>query len=154
MFKAKILAYCPCIISACIIFFQEQCGSYTFIPYVVSPQGKVFACDASMMTGIKELMQPSFQLEPLLTLLVERLVHLLNNVHIQSRSDINCFAKHIIISDFTHTCSCCISQLVPITKLKVWDFMIPLLFMPTASTSGSRSGMRFAWHGSGSAAKT
>lgn len=65
---------------------QEQCGSYTFIPYVVSPQGKVFACDATMMTGIKELMQPSFQLEPLLTLLVERLVHLLNNVQIQSRS--------------------------------------------------------------------
>lgn len=64
---------------------QEQCGSYTFIPYVVSPQGKVFACDATVMTGIKELMQPSFQLEPLLTLLVERLVHLLNNVHIQSR---------------------------------------------------------------------
>ncbi|XP_071326030.1 mitogen-activated protein kinase kinase kinase 5 [Trachinotus anak] len=63
---------------------KEQCGSYTFIPYIVSPQGKVFACDASMMTGIKELMQPSFQLEPLLTPLVERLVHLLNNVHIQS----------------------------------------------------------------------
>uniref|UniRef100_A0A8C2XGQ7 mitogen-activated protein kinase kinase kinase n=1 Tax=Cyclopterus lumpus TaxID=8103 RepID=A0A8C2XGQ7_CYCLU len=59
---------------------KEQCGSYTFIPYVVSPQGKVFACDATvMMTGIKELMQPSFQLEPLLTPLVERLVHLLNN---------------------------------------------------------------------------
>ncbi|XP_043973999.1 mitogen-activated protein kinase kinase kinase 5 isoform X1 [Gambusia affinis] len=63
---------------------REQCGSYTFIPYVVSPQGKVFACDASMMTCIKELMQPSLQLEPLLTPLVERLVHLLNNVHIQS----------------------------------------------------------------------
>uniref|UniRef100_A0A3Q3X845 Protein kinase domain-containing protein n=1 Tax=Mola mola TaxID=94237 RepID=A0A3Q3X845_MOLML len=63
---------------------KEQCGSYTFIPYVVSPQGKVFACDATMMTGIKELMQPSFQLEPLLTPLVERLVHLLNNVHVQS----------------------------------------------------------------------
>ncbi|XP_068179950.1 mitogen-activated protein kinase kinase kinase 5 isoform X2 [Antennarius striatus] len=63
---------------------KEQCGSYTFIPYMVSPQGKVFACDGAMMTGIKELMQPSFQLEPLLTLLVERLVHLLNNVHIQS----------------------------------------------------------------------
>ncbi|XP_076594261.1 mitogen-activated protein kinase kinase kinase 5 [Chaetodon auriga] len=63
---------------------KEQCGSYTFIPYVVSPQGKVFACDATMMTGINELMQPSFQLEPLLTLLVERLVHLLNNVHVQS----------------------------------------------------------------------
>ncbi|XP_042279025.1 mitogen-activated protein kinase kinase kinase 5 [Thunnus maccoyii] len=63
---------------------KEQCGSYTFIPYVVSPQGKVFACDATMMTGIKDLIQPSFQLEPLLTPLVERLVHLLNNVNVQS----------------------------------------------------------------------
>nr|XP_046254382.1 mitogen-activated protein kinase kinase kinase 5 [Scatophagus argus] len=63
---------------------KEQCGSYTFIPYMVSPQGKVFACDATMMTGITELMQPSFQLEPLLTPLVERLVHLLNNIHVQS----------------------------------------------------------------------
>ncbi|KAM7421278.1 hypothetical protein PAMA_015431 [Pampus argenteus] len=63
---------------------KEQCGSYTFIPYVVSPQGKVFACDATMMAGIKELIQPSFQLEPLLTPLVERLVNLLNNVHVQS----------------------------------------------------------------------
>uniref|UniRef100_A0A672H145 mitogen-activated protein kinase kinase kinase n=1 Tax=Salarias fasciatus TaxID=181472 RepID=A0A672H145_SALFA len=63
---------------------QAQCGSYTFIPYTVSPQGKVFACDATMMTCIKELMQPTFQLEPLLTPLVERLVHLLNNVHVQS----------------------------------------------------------------------
>ncbi|XP_047455739.1 mitogen-activated protein kinase kinase kinase 5 [Mugil cephalus] len=63
---------------------KEQCGCYTFIPYVVSPQGKVFACDATMMTCIKELMQPSFQLEPLLTPLVDRLVHMLNNVHVQS----------------------------------------------------------------------
>ncbi|KAA8591771.1 hypothetical protein FQN60_017145, partial [Etheostoma spectabile] len=63
---------------------KEQCGSYTFIPYVVSPQGKVFACDATIMTAINELMQPSFQLEPLLTPLVETLVHLLNNVQIQS----------------------------------------------------------------------
>ncbi|KAL3980431.1 plectin [Sarotherodon galilaeus] len=63
---------------------KEQCGSYTFIPYVVSPQGKVFACDVTMMTCIKDLMQPSFQLEPLLVPLVEKLVHLLNNVHIQS----------------------------------------------------------------------
>uniref|UniRef100_A0AAQ4RCK8 mitogen-activated protein kinase kinase kinase n=1 Tax=Gasterosteus aculeatus aculeatus TaxID=481459 RepID=A0AAQ4RCK8_GASAC len=62
-----------------------KCGTYTFIPYVVSPQGKAFACDATiMMSGIKDLMQPSFQLEPLLTPLVERMVHLLNNVQVQS----------------------------------------------------------------------
>uniref|UniRef100_A0AAV2MA94 Protein kinase domain-containing protein n=1 Tax=Knipowitschia caucasica TaxID=637954 RepID=A0AAV2MA94_KNICA len=63
---------------------KEQCGSYTFIPYVVSAQGKVLACDATIMTGIKELMKPSFQLEPLLTPLVERLTHLLNHVPVQS----------------------------------------------------------------------
>uniref|UniRef100_A0A6Q2XYQ4 mitogen-activated protein kinase kinase kinase n=1 Tax=Esox lucius TaxID=8010 RepID=A0A6Q2XYQ4_ESOLU len=59
---------------------DNQCGSNTFIPYVVSPQGKVFACDATVMKGINELMQPSFQLEPLLTPLVEILVQLLDNV--------------------------------------------------------------------------
>ncbi|XP_067093839.1 mitogen-activated protein kinase kinase kinase 5 isoform X3 [Osmerus mordax] len=63
---------------------KEQCGSYTFLPYIVSPQGKVLACDPSLMKGINDLMQPSFMLEPLLTPLVERLVHLLDNVHIHS----------------------------------------------------------------------
>ena len=67
---------------------QEQCGSYTFLPYIVTPQGKVLACDPSLMKGINDLMQPSFMLEPLLTPLVERLVHLLDNVHIHSRSDL------------------------------------------------------------------
>ncbi|CAB1333549.1 unnamed protein product, partial [Coregonus sp. 'balchen'] len=61
---------------------KEQCGSYTFIPYVVLPQGKV--CDATLLNGIKELMQPSFQLEPLLTPLVERLIQLLDNVHVHA----------------------------------------------------------------------
>uniref|UniRef100_A0AAR2KNS5 Protein kinase domain-containing protein n=1 Tax=Pygocentrus nattereri TaxID=42514 RepID=A0AAR2KNS5_PYGNA len=65
---------------------QEQCGSYTFIPYVVSPQGKVFACDANLMRGIKELLQPTFTIESLLTPLVDCLVKLLENVHIHARS--------------------------------------------------------------------
>uniref|UniRef100_A0A8C7XL34 mitogen-activated protein kinase kinase kinase n=1 Tax=Oryzias sinensis TaxID=183150 RepID=A0A8C7XL34_9TELE len=64
--------------------YRSQCGSYTFIPYMVSPQGKLIAWDSTIMTCIKEWMQPSLKLEPLLTPLVERLVHLLNNVHIQS----------------------------------------------------------------------
>ncbi|XP_048116800.1 mitogen-activated protein kinase kinase kinase 5 isoform X3 [Alosa alosa] len=63
---------------------KEQCGSYTFIPYMVSPQGKVFASDASTMKGIQDLMQPSFKLEPLLTPLVDRLVQMLENVQIHS----------------------------------------------------------------------
>ncbi|KAM9488242.1 mitogen-activated protein kinase kinase kinase 5 isoform 2-T2 [Clarias gariepinus] len=61
---------------------KEQCGSYTFIAYMVSPQGKVFACDATLMRGITEIMQPSFTIEPLLTPLVDQLVKLFENVHI------------------------------------------------------------------------
>uniref|UniRef100_A0A674B696 mitogen-activated protein kinase kinase kinase n=1 Tax=Salmo trutta TaxID=8032 RepID=A0A674B696_SALTR len=73
----------------------RQCGSYTFIPYVVLPQGKVFACDATLLNGIKELMQPSFQLEPLLTPLVERLIQLLDNVHVHARSACHYFRESI-----------------------------------------------------------
>lgn len=64
---------------------QEQCGSYTFIAYMVSPQGKVYACDATLMRGITEIMQPSFTIEPLLTPLVEQLIKLFENVHIHAR---------------------------------------------------------------------
>ncbi|XP_062847445.1 mitogen-activated protein kinase kinase kinase 5 [Trichomycterus rosablanca] len=63
---------------------KEQCGSYTFIPYMVSPQGKVFACDPTLMRGITELLQPSFTLEPLLTPLVDQLIKLLENVHVHA----------------------------------------------------------------------
>ncbi|KAI4897447.1 hypothetical protein NFI96_022307 [Prochilodus magdalenae] len=63
---------------------KEQCGSYTFIPYMVSPQGKVFACDANLMRGIQEFLQPSFTLEPLLTPLVDCLAKLLENVHVHA----------------------------------------------------------------------
>ncbi|CAL8249068.1 unnamed protein product [Lota lota] len=63
---------------------KEQCCSYTFIPYVVSPQGRVLACDIGLMKGLEELLQPSFTLEPLLGPLVDRLVQLLESVHIQS----------------------------------------------------------------------
>uniref|UniRef100_A0A672LGH4 mitogen-activated protein kinase kinase kinase n=1 Tax=Sinocyclocheilus grahami TaxID=75366 RepID=A0A672LGH4_SINGR len=53
---------------------KSQCGSYTFIPYMVSPQGKVFACDATLMRGIKDFLHSSFKIESLLTPLVDRLV--------------------------------------------------------------------------------
>lgn len=69
----------------CICLTQEQCGSYTFIAYMVSPQGKVFACDATLMRGITEILQPSFTIEPLLTPLVEQLVKLFENVHVHAR---------------------------------------------------------------------
>uniref|UniRef100_A0A8B9JU67 mitogen-activated protein kinase kinase kinase n=1 Tax=Astyanax mexicanus TaxID=7994 RepID=A0A8B9JU67_ASTMX len=63
---------------------RSEGGSYTFIPYMVSPQGKVFACDANLMRGIKELLQPNFVIEPLLTPLVDCLVKLLENLHINA----------------------------------------------------------------------
>nr|XP_015204274.1 PREDICTED: mitogen-activated protein kinase kinase kinase 6 isoform X2 [Lepisosteus oculatus] len=63
---------------------KEQCGSYTFIPYMVSPQGKVFACDVGMMKCLSEFLQPSFKIEPLLTPLVDCLIKLLDSVHIHS----------------------------------------------------------------------
>uniref|UniRef100_A0A8C1T371 mitogen-activated protein kinase kinase kinase n=1 Tax=Cyprinus carpio TaxID=7962 RepID=A0A8C1T371_CYPCA len=63
---------------------NEQCGSYTFIPYMVSPQGKVFACDATLMRGIKDFLHSSFKIDSLLTPLVDRLVKLLESVHIHS----------------------------------------------------------------------
>uniref|UniRef100_A0A8C1ABS6 mitogen-activated protein kinase kinase kinase n=1 Tax=Cyprinus carpio carpio TaxID=630221 RepID=A0A8C1ABS6_CYPCA len=53
---------------------NEQCGSYTFIPYMMSPQGKVFACDATLMRGIKDFLHSSFKIDSLLTPLVDRLV--------------------------------------------------------------------------------
>uniref|UniRef100_A0A671SZD1 mitogen-activated protein kinase kinase kinase n=1 Tax=Sinocyclocheilus anshuiensis TaxID=1608454 RepID=A0A671SZD1_9TELE len=62
----------------------EQCGSYTFIPYMVSPQGKVFVSDATLMRGIKDFLHSSFKIESLLTPLVDRLVKLLESVHIHS----------------------------------------------------------------------
>lgn len=117
---------------------QEQCGSYTFIPYVVSPQGKVFACDARMMTCMKELMQPSFQLEPLLTPLVERLAHLLSSVQVQSRS-----AKIIVCSRQISQASIGDGELI----------VTPPLFFAVASTSGSPSGRRSEWPGSVSAGR-
>lgn len=63
---------------------KEQCGCYTFIPYMVSPQGKVFVCDAALMKGIKDFLHSSFKFESLMTSLVDRLVKLLESVHINS----------------------------------------------------------------------
>uniref|UniRef100_A0A672LBM8 mitogen-activated protein kinase kinase kinase n=1 Tax=Sinocyclocheilus grahami TaxID=75366 RepID=A0A672LBM8_SINGR len=62
----------------------HKSASYTFIPYMVSPQGKVFACDATLMRGIKDFLHSSFKIESLLTPLVDRLVKLLESVHIHS----------------------------------------------------------------------
>ncbi|XP_015210076.1 mitogen-activated protein kinase kinase kinase 5 isoform X2 [Lepisosteus oculatus] len=54
-------------------------GNYTFIPYMVTPHNKVYCCESSLMKGLTELMQPSFEvlLGPICMPLVDRFVQLL-----------------------------------------------------------------------------
>lgn len=57
--------------------WQDCCGTYTFIPYVVTAQNKVLCCDASTMKCLTELFQPSFNVEAFFTPLAGRLAKLL-----------------------------------------------------------------------------
>ncbi|XP_064381080.1 mitogen-activated protein kinase kinase kinase 6 isoform X2 [Dromaius novaehollandiae] len=59
---------------------SDLCGSYTFIPYVVTPQNKVVCCDASAMKCLTELFQPSFNTEGFFTPLAGRLAKLLEGI--------------------------------------------------------------------------
>ncbi|KAM6235524.1 mitogen-activated protein kinase kinase kinase 6 isoform 2-T2 [Spheniscus humboldti] len=56
---------------------SDLCGSYTFIPYAVTPQNKVVCCDAGAMKCLTELFQPS---ETFFTPLAARLVQLLEGI--------------------------------------------------------------------------
>ncbi|XP_074970815.1 mitogen-activated protein kinase kinase kinase 6 isoform X3 [Phalacrocorax aristotelis] len=58
---------------------SDLCSSYTFIPYVVTPQNKVVCCDAGPMKCLTELFQPSFETENF-TPLAARLVQLLEGI--------------------------------------------------------------------------
>ncbi|XP_069081341.1 mitogen-activated protein kinase kinase kinase 6-like isoform X2 [Pleurodeles waltl] len=55
----------------------DCCGNYTFIPYVVTTQGKVLCCDSSMMKCLTEFFQPHFNIDTFLTPLTARLAKLL-----------------------------------------------------------------------------
>uniref|UniRef100_A0A8C5BVD5 mitogen-activated protein kinase kinase kinase n=1 Tax=Gadus morhua TaxID=8049 RepID=A0A8C5BVD5_GADMO len=54
-------------------------ANYTFIPYMVTPHSKVYCCESSLMKGLTELMQPSFEvlLGPICMPLLDRFVQLL-----------------------------------------------------------------------------
>uniref|UniRef100_A0A8C4DDJ2 mitogen-activated protein kinase kinase kinase n=1 Tax=Dicentrarchus labrax TaxID=13489 RepID=A0A8C4DDJ2_DICLA len=54
-------------------------ANYTFIPYMVTPHNKVYCCESSLMKGLTELMQPSFEmlLGPICMPLLDRFVQLL-----------------------------------------------------------------------------
>ncbi|XP_037237197.1 mitogen-activated protein kinase kinase kinase 6 isoform X1 [Falco rusticolus] len=59
---------------------SDLCGSYTFIPYAVTPQDKVVCCDDRAMKCPTELFQPSFEAEDAFTPLAARLVQLLEGI--------------------------------------------------------------------------
>ncbi|XP_061742244.1 mitogen-activated protein kinase kinase kinase 5 [Nerophis ophidion] len=54
-------------------------ANYTFIPYMVTPHNKVYCCEGSLMKGLTELMQPSFEmlLGPICMPLLDRFAQLL-----------------------------------------------------------------------------
>uniref|UniRef100_A0A3B4YUM8 mitogen-activated protein kinase kinase kinase n=1 Tax=Seriola lalandi dorsalis TaxID=1841481 RepID=A0A3B4YUM8_SERLL len=56
-----------------------QVTNYTFIPYMVTPHNKVYCCESSLMKGLTELMQPSFEmlLGPICMPLLDRFIQLL-----------------------------------------------------------------------------
>ncbi|KAI1897455.1 hypothetical protein AGOR_G00083460 [Albula goreensis] len=61
-------------------------GNYTFIPYMVTPHNKVYCCESSLMKGLTELMQPSFEmlLGPICMPLVDRFIQLLKIPQVNS----------------------------------------------------------------------
>uniref|UniRef100_A0A3Q2EHG7 mitogen-activated protein kinase kinase kinase n=1 Tax=Cyprinodon variegatus TaxID=28743 RepID=A0A3Q2EHG7_CYPVA len=54
-------------------------ANYTFIPYMATPHNKVYCCEGSLMKGLTELMQPSFEmlLGPICMPLLDRFIQLL-----------------------------------------------------------------------------
>ncbi|XP_028295135.1 mitogen-activated protein kinase kinase kinase 5 [Gouania willdenowi] len=54
-------------------------ANYTFIPYMVTPHNKVYCCESSLMKGLTELMQPSFEmlLGPICMPLLDRFIQVL-----------------------------------------------------------------------------
>lgn len=63
----------------CLLHPQTCSANYTFIPYMVTPHHKVYCCESSLMKGLTELMQPSFEmlLGPICMPLLDRFIQLL-----------------------------------------------------------------------------
>ncbi|XP_043940282.1 mitogen-activated protein kinase kinase kinase 6 [Protopterus annectens] len=87
----NIILYCPKNLGDMQVLKDEICqknmdccGSYTFIPYTVTPQGKVFCCDAGVVKCLSELWQSNLYMEPFFTPLVDRLTKLLESTHTNS----------------------------------------------------------------------
>ncbi|CAM4694851.1 unnamed protein product [Leuciscus chuanchicus] len=76
----NIILYCD-LYSDSLQSLQTCAANYTFIPYMVTPQNKVYCCEGSLMKGLSELMQPSFEalLGPICMPLLDRLTQLLTS---------------------------------------------------------------------------
>uniref|UniRef100_A0A670Y6Q8 mitogen-activated protein kinase kinase kinase n=1 Tax=Pseudonaja textilis TaxID=8673 RepID=A0A670Y6Q8_PSETE len=69
------------------VIFQKNSdsnGSYTFIPYVVTNQKKVFCCDVSTMMCLTELYQSNFNMEAFFNPLTTQLAKLLEGTSVSS----------------------------------------------------------------------
>lgn len=66
---------------------QTSSANYTFIPYMVTPNNKVYCCESSLMKGLTELMQPSFELllGPICMPLLDRFTQLLRGSQANSQ---------------------------------------------------------------------
>uniref|UniRef100_A0A8B9JR23 mitogen-activated protein kinase kinase kinase n=1 Tax=Astyanax mexicanus TaxID=7994 RepID=A0A8B9JR23_ASTMX len=74
----NIILYCDSN-SDSLQSLQTCAANYLFIPYMVTPQNKVYCCESSLMKGLSELMQPSFEalLGPICMPLLDRLIQIL-----------------------------------------------------------------------------
>uniref|UniRef100_A0A3Q3XCS9 mitogen-activated protein kinase kinase kinase n=1 Tax=Mola mola TaxID=94237 RepID=A0A3Q3XCS9_MOLML len=74
----NIILYCDTY-SDSLQSLQTCSANYTFIPYMVTPHNKVYCCESSLMKGLTELMQPSFEmlLGPICMPLLDRFIQLL-----------------------------------------------------------------------------
>uniref|UniRef100_A0A8D0CP19 mitogen-activated protein kinase kinase kinase n=1 Tax=Sander lucioperca TaxID=283035 RepID=A0A8D0CP19_SANLU len=84
----NIILYCDTN-SDSLQSLQTCSANYAFIPYMVTPHNKVYCCEGSLMKGLTELMQPSFEmlLGPICMPLLDRFIQLLKppGVHTTSQ---------------------------------------------------------------------
>uniref|UniRef100_A0A4W4HFD6 mitogen-activated protein kinase kinase kinase n=1 Tax=Electrophorus electricus TaxID=8005 RepID=A0A4W4HFD6_ELEEL len=81
----NIILYCDSN-SDSLQSLQTCAANYMFIPYMVTPQNKVYCCESSLIKGLSELMQPSFEalLGPICMPLLDRLTQLLSSTQTSS----------------------------------------------------------------------
>uniref|UniRef100_A0AAQ4Q7Q9 Protein kinase domain-containing protein n=1 Tax=Gasterosteus aculeatus aculeatus TaxID=481459 RepID=A0AAQ4Q7Q9_GASAC len=85
----NIILYCDTN-SDSLQSLQTCSANYTFIPYMVTPHNKLYCCEGSLMKGLTELMQPSFEmlLGPICMPLLDRFIQVLKVIHMTEKKTI------------------------------------------------------------------